>query len=122
MTAPTIRLPWSASWTRRTDPGRPTASGVTACGNTTVPRRGRIPRTSGMLSSLSSRSPAMFLLSNLSNLEQIDRLELTGCGPDERFSGLLGPALARRLASLLAEIGDEILDLFLHLDHPASHL
>src|SRR5438093_7760571 len=115
MTAPTIRLPGRASWTSRTEPDLPTASGVIACGRTTVPRRGRIPRTSGMLSSLSSRSPARFLLSNLSNLEQIDRLELTGCGPDERFSGLLGPALARRLASLIPETGDACLDLYPHL-------
>src|SRR5215467_8237705 len=119
ITAPTIRLPCSASWTSRTELGRPTARGITTCGRTTVPRRGRIPTTSGMLSSLSSRSPAMFLLSSL---EQIHGLELTGCGANESLSGLLRAALARGLGPLLAEVGDEILDLLLHLDHPPSHL
>src|SRR5882724_12142596 len=113
MTAPRIRLPWSASWTSRTDPERPTASGITACGRITVPRSGRIPRTSGMLSSFSSRSPAIFLLFAL---EQIDGLELAGCRANESLAWLLRSTLTRRLAALLAEVGDQIFDLFLHLD------
>jgi hypothetical protein len=61
----------------------------------------------------------MFLLSSR---EQIDGLELTGCSANESLSGLLRAALARGLGPLLAEVGDEILDLLLHLDHPSSHL
>ena len=55
-------------------------------------------------------------------LEQIDGLELAGCRANESLARLLRPTLARCLAALLTEVGDQILDLFLHLDHPASHL
>src|SRR5882724_11802473 len=49
-------------------------------------------------------------------LEQIDGLELAGCRANESLAWLLRSTLTRRLAALLAEVGDQIFDLFLHLD------
>src|SRR5882724_9204221 len=56
------------------------------------------------------------------DLEQIDGLELARCRSDKSLSRLLRPPLTRCLATILAEVGDQILDLLLHFHHAASHL
>src|SRR5206468_1867924 len=54
-------------------------------------------------------------------LEQIDRGELAGGGPDQRLAGL-APRRAGRGAAVLTEVRDQVLDLLLHIDHPSPHL
>src|SRR6266566_1099972 len=119
VTAPTRRLPCSASSIRRTEDARPAPSGSTACGKRTVPRSGRIPTTSGI-----NRSVSRFVsvIEDPTFSEEIDGTELPGGGPHERLARL-GGALRRRVAAAaVTDVGDEVLDLLLHIDHPASHL
>src|SRR5207244_13658501 len=120
-TAPTGRLPARAASIRRREDARPAPSGTTACGKTTVFRSGRMPRMSGTGRSFSFRTSVMRALSNNECLEEIDRLELAGGGPDERLARR-PRGLVLHLHAALAQVRDQVFDLPLHLEHPAPHL
>src|SRR5256884_1024477 len=117
ITAPTSRLPAGASSIRRREDARPAPSGTTACGKTTVFRSGRMPRMSGTGRSFSFRTSVMRALSNNECLEEIDRLELAGGGPDERLARR-PPGLVLLLQAALAQVRVPVFYLPLQLDHP----
>src|SRR5687768_15029854 len=101
------------------DEARPAPSGSTACGKSTVPRRGRIARMSGTGCSVPRRSS--IIVSCVSLSEQIDRTQLSRGGAHQRFARLPRDA-GRAVAAVVPNVADEVLDLLLHIDHPASHL
>src|SRR5688572_13472302 len=105
---------------RRTDDARPAPSGMTACGNSTVPRSGSTARISGTSHALSFFGSAIDSVSAFS--EQIDRTELAGRRANERLAR--GLSLTRRalLGAAVADVAHEVFDLFLHIEHPTSHL
>src|SRR5204862_5614666 len=119
VTAPTRRPPCRASSIRRTEDARPAPSGTTACGKRTVPRRGRIPTTSGN-GRLVSRFASVITRPAFS--EEVDGTELSRGRAHQRFAGRAGTFRARLAGAAVADVGDEVLDLLLHIDHPASHL
>src|SRR4029450_13973405 len=53
--------------------------------------------------------------------EEIDRPELVGGRADQRFARFAGRVLLH-LAAGFADVGQQVLDLLLHLDHSTSHL
>src|SRR5688572_13828055 len=119
MTAPSRRPPLATSSIRRTEDARPAASGSTACGKRTLPRKGRMPRTSGTGRSLSRLSSLTGIRLRFS--EEIEGSELAGGGANKRLPRRT-PLGARRLAAPLPEVADQVLDLLLHVDHASSHL
>src|SRR6267378_88467 len=54
--------------------------------------------------------------------EEIDGTELPRGRAHQRFAWRAGTFRARLAGAAVADVGDEILDLLLHVDHPASHL
>src|SRR5688572_32957186 len=119
-TVPTRRPAWRASSMRRTDEARPAPSGSTACGNSTVPRSGSTARISGTSRSVSFFSAAIECASTFS--EEIDRTELPGRCAHERLARWLTIARLTLLGAALPDVAHEVFDLFLHIEHPTSHL
>src|SRR5687767_5477475 len=119
-TVPTRRPAWTASSMRRTDEARPAPSGITACGNSTVPRSGSTARISGTRRSLSFFISAIDRVPAFS--EKIDRTELPGRRANECLARWLTIARRTLLGAAVADVAHEVFDLFLHIEHPTSHL
>src|SRR5688500_12251896 len=101
------------------DDARPAPSGSTACGKSTLPRRGRIPRMSGTSRSVPLLSSIICVLRLLS--EEIHGTKLSGGGAHERFAWLPRDT-GCAVAAVVPDVADEVLDLLLHIDHASSHL